>query len=221
MFDTHPMPEARVPVDRSYAGPERRVHTVAGWTQAALDELDYGILLLDAEGQLLLLNRAARAELDEQHPLQVLGRQLRTRWSQDVGPLQDALASAAARRLRRLLSIGREPGQRVTIAVVPLREPDIEGRVLTMVTLGKRRICERLSVQWFAQLHGLTPAEARVLNALCSGLAPRRVAESHGVGLATVRTQLGQIRAKTGARDLRHLVHSVALLPPMVSALQA
>jgi DNA-binding CsgD family transcriptional regulator len=222
MFHPHSTTDPRRQADGSgYTGPERRARSVAGWTQAALDELDYGILLLDADAQLLLANHAARAELDAHHPLQLLGRQLRARWPQDVAPLHDALASAAARRLRRLLPLGRDQEHRVTVAIVPLQEPAPDGRPVTMVTLGKRHLCERLSVQWYAQVHGLTPAEARVLGELITGKPPRLVAQERGVDLSTVRTQVSQIRAKTGTRDLRHLVACIALLPPMVSALRA
>jgi hypothetical protein len=41
------------------------------------------------------------------------------------------------------------------------------------------------------------------------------------VGLSTIRTQIGSIRLKTGASSIRALVRQVALLPPLVSALQA
>ena len=41
------------------------------------------------------------------------------------------------------------------------------------------------------------------------------------MGLATIRTQIGSIRLKTGAGSIRALVRQVSLLPPLVSVLQA
>jgi DNA-binding CsgD family transcriptional regulator len=38
--------------------------------------------------------------------------------------------------------------------------------------------------------------------------------------MATVRSQIGSIRAKTGAESIRELVRRVAVLPPMRSALR-
>ena len=90
-----------------------------------------------------------------------------------------------------------------------------------LLVLGKRQVCGQLAVQWFARVHGLTPAETRVLESLCNGLEPREVAQLNHVGLATVRTQIGSIRAKTGADSIRSLVGQVAKLPPMVSSLRA
>jgi ribosomal protein S19 len=40
------------------------------------------------------------------------------------------------------------------------------------------------------------------------------------VALSTIRSQLGAIRAKTGAASIRTLVRQVAVLPPLVGALR-
>jgi DNA-binding CsgD family transcriptional regulator len=91
---------------------------------------------------------------------------------------------------------------------------------VTLLLMGKRTVCERLSVQWFARTHALTPTETRVLEALCEGDDPREVAARHAVGMATVRSQIRSIRLKTGAESIRELVRRVAVLPPMRSALR-
>lgn len=198
-----------------YQGPERRtsVASHARWLSLMLDEIDYGMLLLGEHTQVLHANHAARAELDAGHPLQLAGNQLRTRLAQDMHTLHDALSGATQRNLRRLLALG-EGEQRANIAVVPL------GNQATLVVLSKRQLSGGISVQCFATQNGLTPAETRVLQGLCDGLQPREVAEQHRVGLATVRTQIGSIRSKTGAENIRALVRQVAVLPPMVNSLR-
>ena len=204
-----------------YRGPERRsaASLLTRWLAQMLDEIDYGMLLLSADAQLLHVNHAARAELDVGHPLQLMGHTLRARRAADVVPLHDALA-AAQRGLRRLLTVG-DGEQRVSVAVVPLGAlGDGAGPCATLVVLSKRELCEALSVHWYARAHGLTQAETRVLEALCRGQQPREVAQANGVELSTVRTQIGQIRAKTGADSIRGLVAQVARLPPLVSALR-
>jgi DNA-binding CsgD family transcriptional regulator len=205
----------------NYRGPERRSASSQGsrWLSLMLDEIDYGMVLLSESGQVLHVNHAAKAELDNDHPLQLLGREVRARLATDVAPLCDAL-QAAQRGLRRLITLGGR-GSTLTLAVVPLGALANGAPQATLLLLGKRRVCERLSVQWFARAHALTPAETRVLEGLCGGLDPREVAEQHGVGLATVRTQIGSIRAKTGTESIRDLVQRVAVLPPMVSSLRS
>ena len=209
-----------LPRPRGYAGPERRG---AGTLQARrmaqmLDTLDYGMLLLTDTGQVLQINKAARRDMDDDHPLQFDGNTLLARRSQDAVPLREALAGAAERGLRRLLQLG-DGRARISVAVVPLPALGADERAGVAVLLGKRQVCEELTVEWFARSHSLTMAETAVIKGLCADFTPQQIAERQGVGLATIRTQIGSIRLKTGAGSIRALVRQVALLPPLVSAL--
>lgn len=208
----------------SYRGPERRssASLATRWLAAMLDEIDYGMLLLVDGSQVLHVNHAARAELDAGHPLQLLGRDLRARHPQDVAKLHDALAGAH-RGLRKLVTLGDSDELPVAVAVVPLGDlgsvampGSPEMGQATLLLMGKRQVCEGLTVQWFARLHALTPAESKVLEALCRGLSAKEIAESHGVGLSTIRSQIGAIRGKTGADGIRDVVKRLAVLPPIL-----
>jgi DNA-binding CsgD family transcriptional regulator len=61
----------------------------------------------------------------------------------------------------------------------------------------------------------LTSAETAVLQALCAGLDPMEIARHNGVAVCTVRSQIGSVRAKTGAASIRELLCRIAALPPM------
>jgi DNA-binding CsgD family transcriptional regulator len=189
------------------------------WFGLMLDEIDYGVLLLDAELCLRHSNLAARRELDATHPLACVGRTLLARAARDAPAFDQALRGAIGRGLRRLLLLG-DAGQRVAVAVVPLLAPGDGRPSAVQVSLGKRQVCGVLSVQWFARDHGLTGTETRVLEALCDGAAPSEIAERHGVGIATVRSQIGSIRAKTRCTSIGALVRQVAVLPPLVDMLR-
>ena len=204
-----------------FSGPERRAGPARcqHWLAASLDEIDYGMLVLSDETQVMHLNHAARAELDDAHPLQLLGHGLRARRPQDVVPLAEALNAAAYRGLRKLLTLGTG-AQRVSLSVVPLAGPADANGPVTLVMLGKRQVCEVLSVQGFAACHALTAAETRVLAALCRGTPPTEIACQLGVAISTVRTQIGNIRVKTGAASIRALVRQVAVLPPLMGVLR-
>jgi DNA-binding CsgD family transcriptional regulator len=205
-----------------YRGPERRTASSMGWRwlAAALDEIDYGMLLLDEDALLLHVNQAARAELDAEHPLQLLGRELRARDPRDVQPLHAALHDALRRGLRKLLTLGRGAGQ-VGVSVVPLGALGHDERGATLVILGKRQVGAELALQGFARSHGLTPGETRVLAALCRGEPPAEIAATHGVAICTVRSQIGSIRQKTGAPSIRALMRQVAVLPPLMGVLRS
>ena len=205
---------------QAYLGPERRNgnRDPATWLSRMLDEIDYGMLLVTPQGHVTFMNHAARLELDGRHPLQLIANQLGAHRQQDVVPLNEAIA-AAQRGLRKLIAVG-DGDHRVSVSVVPLPECAGRGLPLTLLVLGKRRVCEQLSVQGFARSAGLTPAETRVLEMLCAGVRPSDIARECGVAVSTVRTQIGSIRAKTGATSIRHLVQQVAVLPPLVGALR-
>lgn len=205
-----------------YQGPERRrsPRDPNNWLMRMLDEIDYGMLLVGDDTELRYLNHAARVELDGAHPLQLQGKSLRAQRPQDAAPLHEALA-AAQRGLRKLVTLG-EGEHRVSISVVPLAGAGAEGRdgLLTLLVLGKRQVCEQLSVQGYARGVGLTPAETRVLEQLCAGVRPAEIARRAGVKIATIRTQIGTARAKTGSSSIREMVSLVAVLPPLVGALR-
>lgn len=188
------------------------------WLTAALDELDYGIVLLFDGASVVHINHAARVELDEDHPLQLLGKQLRAREARDVVPLHEALTQAAGRGLRRLLILGDGP-RRSSVSIIPLDAADVGPRAV-LVVLGKRAVSESLSIHGFAKNYRLTRAETRVLEALCSGLPPSQAAQQLGVAISTVRSQIGSIRGKTGAESIRALVRQVAVLPPVKGVLR-
>ena len=211
-----------------YCGPDRRraAPPMRHWLAAVLEELDYGVLLLTRDAEVLHANYAATVELDAGHPLQRIGRHLRASGARDAARLEEALRNASLRRLRRLVTFG-ESADSVVVSVVPLLpeqgavgEASGAGAAPILLVLGKRQVCESLSVKSFAASHRLTAAETRVLTALCSGVPPTRIATELGVAISTVRTQIGMIRSKTGAKNIRSLVSQVAQLPPLMGVLR-
>ena len=213
LWDGRPLP--RPPGAADTAAPP-----LARWYELMLDEIDYGVLLLGSDAQVLHINHAARCDLDALHPLQLLGRQLRARDAADVVRLHDALQAATQRGLRRLLMLGQD-AHRLALAIVPLRSGGTDGQVATQLSMGKRQMCGGLGVQWFARSHELTLAETRVLEALSEGLQPNDIAARHGVGISTIRSQIGSIRSKTRSDSIGALVRQGAVLPPLVGALRS
>jgi DNA-binding CsgD family transcriptional regulator len=182
-----------------------------------LDQIDYGLLLLDTDQVPSYANRAARQMLADDHPLEMRNGELEAREPGDAPRVRKAL-QAALRGLRTLLILGMGE-RRASVAVVPLPSSDAGAHGI-LVVLGKRTVCEGLSAQWYARSHGLTPAETQVLTLLCSGALPNEIALRQGVAISTIRTQIGSIRAKTGARTIATLLRDVAVLPPLVHALK-
>lgn len=181
-----------------------------------IDELDYGLLVVRHDGRLVHANHAGRQHCADPNGALALQppQRVQARRPDDQPELARALDQAARLRLRCMLRLGGKTGPE-TIAIVPLSGQDDA----VLVVFGRRQVCEMLSIEHFSHAHGLTHAESMVLAALCDGDDPADVARRYGVALSTVRTQIASIRQKTGATSLRALVHQVALLPPIVSAL--
>ena len=153
-----------------YQGPERRSSAApqSHCLKRMLDEIDYGMLLVSADQQVLYLNHAAWLELDGEHPLQIIGRALLAQRDQDVAPLHEALV-AARRGLRKLLTLGCAE-QRVTVSVVPLTagaQPQAVGQGQSiLLVLGKRQVCQSLALQGLARELGLNWGSQSALKAL-------------------------------------------------------
>lgn len=207
------------PVVAHYTGPERRsAQPTARWLARMLDEMDHGLLLLAPDGTLHHANQPARLELARNDTLQLLGSRLHAARREQQGSLLGALADAGHGR-RRLLMLGH--GAMLPVAVVPLNEGSRESDVMVLLLLGKRQNCAGLTVDFYAHTHGLTVAEARVLQALCGGMRPKEVARQFDVAVSTVRTQISSIRHKTQTASIRDLVERVSTLPPIAARMQS
>lgn len=186
-----------------------------------LEEIDYGLMVLDEHDQLVHANNAALAQLDPWHPLQLqAGRRLRAVRPREAGALQAALEAARHRGLRTMVALSGPQDQQSTVAVIPLAASADTPAGSVLVVLGKRRVCEELTAVSFGKTHGLTAAETRVLLCLCNGDSPAEAALRNGVKVSTTRTHISSIRTKLGARNLDELVRKVAVLPPLMGSLR-
>ena len=192
--------------------------SLLGLLAATVDEIDYGLLLLDRLHHVVHANHAARSELDSAHPLQLQQARLQATDPHDAALLRDALADVFQRGHRKLLTMG--PGaRRVSLSLVPLAAGGASPQ-WALVLLGKPQVCQELSVEAFARSHKLTPVETQVLKGLCRGARPAEIARTHNVALSTVRTHVGSIRSKTSVPSIGALVRTVSMLPPIVSVLR-
>jgi len=189
-----------------------------GLLAATLEEIDYGLLLLDREQRVVHANHAARSEFDAEHPLQLAQARLQALQPHDAALLRDALADVFQRGHRKLITLG-SAARRISLSLVPL-VPCSSGPQWALVLVGKPQVCQELSVDAFARSHKLTPVETLVLKSLCRGARPAEIARSQNVALSTVRTHVGSIRSKTSVPSIGALVRTVSMLPPLVSALR-
>lgn len=184
----------------------------AQWLTAVLDEIDCGVLVIDADARLLHANRRGQQLLRGPYPLQLREGCVQTQVGGDAPALEHTLNAARLEGKRRLLHLGRED-QSVHVAVVPLGEQ--APHAATLLVLGRQQLGDPSLLHWYAHDHGLTPSEQRVLEGLARGQDPDGIAAHLQVGISTVRTHIGSLREKTGSPSIRALLHRMAALPPL------
>lgn len=235
MFQDHDSPTGLLPasVDRAALptlaarlGPERRRHhdgrldDGSDWRFELLNEVDYGIVVLDWDGRVLYVNQPARSQLRRTQALRVERGELLATSPRDAAQLSSAVRAASVQGLRRMVRVGALP-QPLALAVVPGPHCPGPNRHRVLVMLPRHQLCEPLSTYGFARDHGLSAAETQVLQLLCDGRQPIEIAEAQSVAIATVRTQIASIRMKTDTATIGELIQRVARLPPIRSALIA
>ncbi|WP_280153314.1 helix-turn-helix transcriptional regulator [Piscinibacter sp. XHJ-5] len=183
-----------------------------------LDEIDYGMLVVDSTGSLRYANQLGLREITSGGHLQLADGRVSAANAQEHSQLMAALFDGQRGR-RRLFSLGRN-GSSVSVAVVPLPADDGSDSLVLLV-FGKCRASETLSIDFFAHSHGLTAAEQVVLKGLCAGLRPKELARQLGVAISTVRSHICNIRTKTQATSIRDLVNRIAVLPPITPVVKA
>jgi DNA-binding CsgD family transcriptional regulator len=184
-----------------------------------LDEIDYGLMLVTDQGKVCMANHVALRECSATGAMQMRNGCVLPRDAlQQEAFLRALVAWRSGRRTLLTLESGEAP---VSLALVPVADAPVaeyDAPVMLLV-FGKRRVCEPLSVEFYARSHRLTGAETTVLTELCNGLRPGEIAQRGGVALSTVRTQICSIRQKTGAASIAELVRMMIGLPPIIPAL--
>lgn len=184
-----------------------------------MDEFDYGVLVIDAQGRLRHVNHLGRHELASRRLVMSQGGMLLGLNTELTEQIERALEQAL-RGQRRLLLL-KHQGHELSLAFVPLTHPLESDQPAVLVLLQRQSACDNLSVRMYARSQNLSPSEEAVMMGLCRGLSIPEIAQEHGVAQSTVRSQIKALREKTGSASIRHLLQRINSLPPMVPALRA
>ncbi|ESZ19357.1 helix-turn-helix transcriptional regulator [Mesorhizobium sp. L2C084A000] len=184
----------------------------------ALDHLAVPVVLTGANGAILHANGAAERMFSLQGPIFSRNGLLQVQNSAVARALLDAIASAASADA----SLGSRgiglpisaPGQPPAVAyILPLTEGTARAAfrpACAAVFVSTTTSSSPLPEAVLATLFDLTPAEARVLLRIGSGLSASKSALALGVGENTLKTHLNRIFAKTGTRRQADLVKLVS-----------
>jgi len=188
---------------------------------AALDGLRHPVLLLDECGRVAHANSAGERLLGQGDGLDITEGGLsapqqapRARLQAMVGR---AVGGGGLQRQAGLMRLARPTGGPDLILIaMPLnadRDWDVPGRPTALLCIVDPSLGARLSPDMLSALFGLTAAEAMLASDLLDGGTPIEIARRTGRSLATVRTHLARLLAKTGTRRQPDLTRLLAALP--------
>lgn len=183
-----------------------------------LDEIDYGILVINAQSQILQSNHLARHELLGGNVLASLANTLVGRNTALSEQIHHAVEHAC-RGQRRLLML-KVGDREMPVAFIPLSHPLETDNPSVLVLLARQSTCDNLAVRMYARNKNLSPTEESVMLGLCRGLEVTDIAKENGVAQSTVRSQIKSLREKTGCTSIRRLMQRINGLPPVVPALR-
>ncbi len=176
-------------------------------TENALDQVGQAIFVLDAQGRIISANRMAEALVAAGDGLSLAcdGR-LRAARSEDSSALGKAIASALgpAPRVGSTLALKRPSGRReFAVRVHPLSADHAHFGLrapLALAMVSDPESSGQDPLTTVAKLYKLTPTEHRVAAELLCGKSPKEIAEERQLSLATVRTHLRGLYARTRTR---------------------
>lgn len=177
--------------------------------------LEQRVLLLDGDRRMVQMSPGCEAWLAPAGPLTMRGGRIHARDAATDRALSLAIAQAldplqALRPGRRVVlrmpgSDGHDEGERLilTVRAAPRRPSGPLARARVMLSA---KTAAAPSAELFADLFGLTPAEAQVAVLLAVGHDSAAIARLRGCSVATVRTQVMALLNKTGTHRQGELV---------------
>jgi len=183
-----------------------------------INRLAVATIVLDENGHVLQLNPVARAILDSNDGLKLVGGRLEATYPSDNRELARLVRNAFLRSRpgdkveqgAEAMSVSRPSGQvnlGVVVELIPSQEL-VEGKgkptvvVYVRDAVGKSLVSNGVT----AQLYNLTPAETALALELANGLSLEEASERLNIRRNTARAHLRSIFSKTGVRRQTELV---------------
>ena len=199
----------------------RAMNNRAGRAQLMLDQLSLAMLVLDPHSVVLHTNAPADTLLQRLPQLLVRSKRLEVQGLRSgefaclvhnacgLGPPREPQAGGVLLR-------GLQGQTVLQVLVLPLPASLLTlnpwQRPMCLVVLGQPDHSPTSNALVLRQLYGLTPAEARVAQALEQGDSIKQAAEHLGISVGTARIQLKAVFAKTGATRQAELIRLLSVL---------
>jgi DNA-binding CsgD family transcriptional regulator/PAS domain-containing protein len=187
---------------------------------AALDTLAFGVVVCEARGRIVLINKAAEALARDRAGITLgksgrgLGALVAAESAALAAMINDAAGSGPGGVIRLT---GRGESSELIALITPLpRSFGLgTGPAYALVTLRSARDSPSFSAETLIALFHVSPAQAEIALAIYNGKTPEQIAGERGVTISTLRTHLAEIFLRTGTESQRDLVRLLGMLPPV------
>lgn len=202
----------------------------SGAAEDALAALDFGVVIVSAEGVCLYANPEAERIATARDTLRLpagRGRAVDAARPEDARSLRLLVATAGRGGAGGALKLARPDGQpAVTVLVTPLPTSlaaslAAEGARPVMIALHDLAREVPMPMAILREVFGLTMAEARLAIALCGGKSLGEIAGEQQVAMSTLRFHLSALLAKTETRRQSELVRRLGRLPQLMGRFPA
>jgi Bacterial regulatory proteins, luxR family len=189
------------------------------WLRSLLDDVGFGVLILDRQLNVCFINKDAKVTLGAIGIVDVaIGSTVTANSREKPGnPCNSKFvinAKIAATGQRKLVIFGDRENQ-IAVAMSPIK---LDGQYTdfgVIVNMERKSVCETISLWAYGKVQGLTPGELKVLQQLTDGQDPTAVAKTLKISVTTVRTHIRSMVNKTDSSCMRGLLMKVAKLPPI------
>jgi DNA-binding CsgD family transcriptional regulator len=192
---------------------------------AALDKLNFGIVLLSPAGTFVHWNSTAQAIARKTGCIRLgVGGRLRALTSDLTARLEQAICLTGAPSTEERKDAGvavrlqAQSGQAVNVFVAPVQiaHHGADARVSTALFITDPAGALPSLAAALKTIYQMTPAEASLAEALASGRTLKEIAAERGVTMNTVRTQLQAVTSKVGVKRQADLVRAILTGPAVL-----
>jgi DNA-binding CsgD family transcriptional regulator len=175
---------------------------------AALDRLSDAILVVDVQGRLVRSNATARRMFESTGPLRLRSGRIRAEFMAQSSRLLALVAEAAtgavaAAKNEGAMCLGHPDGEQWLAVIAPLMPNvgifDLSDRRFVLIVATPVRVSRSVEDR-LRQAYGLTLAEARLAGRIVQGARLDEISDELQLSIATLRTQLKSVLAKTETR---------------------
>jgi DNA-binding CsgD family transcriptional regulator len=172
----------------------------------AIDQLAFGVVILNERGHVIRVNETAARLLDSGGPLRRVGSSLAATLPADEKRLGAAIRAGAAGSLKLA---GGGPERPLYLLLKPIQEAAGEPATGLALFLSAERLQRNVAIDAFATLYGISRAEMALVTALLDGASIVEAAGELGISEHTARAQLRSIFGKTGTHRQTDLIRLV------------